>query len=392
MPTRSQRLKSLPPYPLATLNQRIRDMEQQGIDIIRLDAGNPCSRPPQPVIDCLYQSANQPAHHGYTGYRGTLEFREAVAGYYDKRFGVRLDPETEVLPLIGTKEGIVNLSTALLDPGDIVLIPAVSYPSYSIGAQLAGAQVHWLPVNEASHFLPDLSSLPAQVARRAKLLWLNYPNNPTGAVAPRAFYQRTVDFCIEHDILLASDIAYADVTYDGYRGGSALQIDNATRCAVEFMSLSKTYNMAGWRLGAAVGCPDALNALFMMKSNIDSGHFRPVYDAGIAAFQTPPEWIDQRNKIYQRRRDRILDVLPQIGLRANKPLAALYIWARVEEGNGQNYARDALHEARVSMVPGLVYGDGGDRYVRLSLTVDDDYLDQALQRLQAWACERIGIR
>jgi LL-diaminopimelate aminotransferase len=388
MPQSAERLGNLPPYIFAVLGQRIQAMISQGIDVISLDIGSPDLPPPQPVIDTLAASAQNVNNHGYSGYRGSPAFRQAVAQYYGRRFNVDLDSESEVLPLIGSKEGIINLCFAYLDRGDAALVPNISYPSYSIGAQLAGADVCWISVNADDSYLIDISSL-SDVADKAKLLWVNYPNNPTGATATMDFYKDLIDFCKRCDILLVSDNPYVDVTYDGYIAPSILEIPGAKDCSVEFMSCSKTYNMGGWRLGAAVGNATALKKLLQVKSNVDSGHFRPIYDAGTVALnETTQDWIDQRNHVYQLRRDLILDTLPHIGLEAQKPKGSLYIWAKVLQGNGASYVEQALQEASVALAPGAAYGPGGEHYIRISLGVPDNRLQIALDRLQQWYTTR----
>lgn len=384
MPDRAARLDNLPTYFFAVIAQRIQALQAQGIDIISLDIGSPDLPPPARVVEALSNSAHQPNTHGYSGYRGIPAFRKAIANYYEKRFGVTLNPEKEVLPLLGSKEGIVNLSLAYLDRGDIALAPDISYPSYSMGARLAGGDVCWVQMNKDT-FLPDMNTIPDTIADRAKLIWVNYPNNPTGATADPDFYQTAVDWSIKHDILLASDNPYVDVTFEGYKASSVLQIKNAKDCAIEFMSFSKTYNMGGWRLGAAVGNADIIKNLLQVKSNVDSGHFRPIYDAGIVALETTPEtWIDERNDVYRRRRDRILETLPFIGLKAQKPKGSLYIWAYVEDGDGDTYVNQALNQAHVAFAPGSAYGPGGSKYIRISLGISDDRLEQATQRLKDW--------
>lgn len=383
MPASAARLYRLPPYAFAVIGERIRSMMSEGIDVIRLDIGNPDMPPPPPVIERLLHSAQNPHRHGYSGYKGTLEFRRAIARYYQKRFDVLLNPETEILPLIGSKEGIVNLCLAYLDSGDVALVPDIGYPSYSLGARLAGADVHWMPVTENSGYLPNFDLIPKDIAVRAKILWVNYPNNPTGATVDLDFYNRAFAFCQEYDILLASDNPYVDVTFDGYVAKSVLQIPGAMDRAVEFISFSKTYNMAGWRLGAVVGQGEAITTLLQVKSNMDSGHFHAIYDAGVAAIdETSQEWLEQRNCVYQKRRDRLMEVLPYIGLEAFKPKGSLYVWARVLSGDGQSYAERVLEKAHVSIAPGELYGPGGKQYVRLSLGVSDDRLDEALERLK----------
>jgi LL-diaminopimelate aminotransferase len=364
-------------------------MVSKGLDVIRLDIGSPDTPPPPVVIKALSSSAHDPDRHSYSGYKGTPEFRKAVSRYYEKRFGVSTHPNQEVLPLIGSKEGIVNLALAYLDENDIVLVPDIGYPSYSMGAHLTGAQVYWMPIREENGFLPNFQEIPADVANRAKILWVNYPSNPTGTTVDLSFYQEAVDFCMAHNILLASDNPYVDVTFDGYRADSVLQALGAMNCAIEFMSFSKTYNMGGWRLGAAVGNAEALANLLQVKSNVDSGHFLPIYDAGVVAIdQTSQEWIDERNKLYERRRNRVMGVLPQVGLQAQCPKGSIYIWGRVQDGDGQQYVEEALNETYVSIAPGEAYGPGGKNYVRISLTVPDDRLETALSRLKTWYANR----
>ena len=385
IPASADRLKALPPYAFAVLTQRVRELNAQGLDVIGLDIGSPDMPPPASVIEALEESASHPGHHSYGGYKGTTEFRAAIADYYHYRFGVMLNPETQVMPLIGSKEGIVNLSLAYLDRGDLAIVPEIGYPSYTLGARLAGADVYEVSVSEATGYLPDFATIPADALARAKLLWINYPNNPTGATAELNFYQRAVDFCRQHNLLLASDNPYVEVTFDGYVAESALQAENAMDCTIEFMSFSKSYNMAGWRLGAAVGSPEAIKTLLQIKSNMDSGHFRPIYDAGIIAIeQVKREWIDQRNAVYQHRRDLILDALPEIGLSALKPKGSLYVWARVLNGDGARYAEQALSHAHVSVAPGEIYGAAGNNYVRLSVGIPNERLEEALARLKKW--------
>lgn len=389
MPTPAARLSNLPAYPFATLNQRVRELNAAGHDVINIDIGNPDMPPADFVVETLKRSASAPTHHGYSGYKGTAEFRNAVARYYDKRFGVKLNPETQVLPLLGSKEGIVNLTLAYLDRGDTALIPEIGYPAYSLGTLLAGAEICYFPTPESNGFRPDLSALENALPERSKLLWVNYPNNPTGAVCDSSYYRTLVDFCARHDILLASDNPYVEVTYDGFRAGSVMQQSGAVDTAVEFVSFSKTYNMAGWRIGAAVGSEQALKNLLTVKSNMDSGHFQAVYDAGIAAIDnTTQEWIDERNAVYQRRRDMILNMLPEVGLQAEKPLGSLYLWAKPVDGDGAWYAEAALTEAYVSLAPGAIYGPGGKPYVRMSVAVVDDKLEEALARLKVWYAAR----
>lgn len=390
MPERASRLNNLPTYFFAVIAQRLQAMQSQGIDVISLDIGSPDLPPPDAVVESLSKSAHDAGTHGYSGYRGIPSFRKAIARYYKQRFQVDLDPDTEVLPLIGSKEGIVNLSLAYLDRGDLALVPDISYPSYSMGARLAGGDVHWIPLSRETDFLPDINSVSNSIADRAKLMWVNFPNNPTGATAEPDFYQHVVDWSNEHDLILASDNPYVDVTYGGYIASSVLEAKDAKNCTIEFMSFSKTFNMGGWRLGAAVGNANIIKTLLQVKSNVDSGHFRPIYDAGITAIDTTPRsWIDERNSVYQRRRDRIMEALPHIGLRAQKPKGSLYIWARVEDGDGDAYVNHALEQAHVAFAPGSAYGPGGKPYIRISLGISDKRLEEALIRLKDWYPNRV---
>lgn len=385
MPAQANRLNRLPPYVFAVIGDRIRQMQNEGIDVIRLDIGSPDMPPPGFVVEALAQSARNPGNHGYSGYRGIPVYRQAVSRYYQRRFDVTLDPDTQVLPLIGSKEGIVNFALAYLDEGDVVLVPDIGYPSYSMGARLAGAEIYWLPLREENNFLPVFDDIPADIASRAKILWVNYPNNPTGATADLDFYQRAVAFCQEHDVILASDNPYADVTFDGYRAESALRVSGALPHVVEFFSLSKGHNMAGWRMGAAVGSEDALKTLLTVKSNIDSGHFKAMYEAAqVALDETSFQWMQERNAIYQNRRDKILEILPRIGLSAEKAKGSLYVWAKVLHIDAKTYAEKALAEAHVSIAPGEAYGPGGEGYVRISIGISNERLEEALTRLQSW--------
>ena len=381
----AKRVLNLPAYPFAILGQLIQEMIKQGQDVIRLDIGSPDMPPPDFVIDVLAASSRNPDHHGYSGYRGIPEFRRAVAKYYAKRFGVELSSETEVLPVIGSKEAIINLTFAYIDDGDVALVPTIGYPSYAMGACMAGGAVGYVPNMSDGGYMPNLGAIPETLLSKARLFWINYPNNPTGAVADLDFYAEMVAFCKRYDILLVSDNPYVDVTFDGYRAGSVLQVEGAKDHTVELISLSKSHNMAGWRLGAAVGNAKALKNLLNIKSNIDSGHFHPIYEAGAAALeQTSQTWIDERNAIYQRRRDEVLAALPEIGLTAHKPKGSLYIWAKVLDGNGQDYAQAALEKAQVSLAPGTIYGPDGSNYVRFSLGMSDERLTEALDRLKMW--------
>jgi LL-diaminopimelate aminotransferase len=385
LPATAERITNLPIYVFAALGERLRAMQRAGIDVIRLDVGSPDMPPPEAVIEALYRAASQPGNHGYSGYRGIPRFREAVARYYARRFGVSLDPETEVLPLLGSKEGIVNLCLAYLDRGDAALIPDIGYPSYAQGTRLAAAEICWMPTAQVNGYAPDFAQISPEAAARSKLLWVNYPNNPTGATVDLDFYARALGFCAQHDILLASDNPYVDVTFDGYVAPSALQVADAKAHTVEFISLSKSHNMAGWRIGAAVGSSHALNQLLNVKSNMDSGHFPAIYEAAAFALDnTEQDWIDARNQVYRQRRDRIIAALPRMGLSAQCPQGSLYVWAESQHIDAGTYVEEALTEAHVSLAPGEAYGPGGTRYLRFSVGISDARLDEAITRLSAW--------
>lgn len=383
---RAHRLSNTPPYPFARWARHVEAARQRGLDVIRLDIGNPDMPPSDAVIEALCRSARQPEHHGYPGYYGLPALRAAIAGYYARRFGVALDPDSEVVPLIGSKEGIVNMALACLDPGDLVLVPDPGYAPYTRGAVLAGARVHTFPLVEEHDFLPHLDAIPPDVADRTALMWLNYPNNPTGATADLTFLARAVEFARRHGLLLCHDAPYCDVTYDGYVAPSLLQVPGASEVAVEFNSLSKTYNMAGWRVGMAVGNAEALAALAQVKSNVDSGMFRPLQEAAVQALSADPEWVRGRNAVYRERLEMALEGLSAAGLGASLPRATLYAWARVPaETDSETFALTLLEQTGVSLAPGSFFGPAGEGYVRLSVTAPTPRVREAMDRLRRFA-------
>jgi LL-diaminopimelate aminotransferase len=379
----AKRVENLPPYVFATIGRQIQDLKAQGQDIIRLDIGSPDLPPPDFVLEAMYHSAQDPAHHGYAGFYGTPQLRQAIATYYERRFEVELDPEKQVVPLIGSKEGIFNIAHAFVNPGDIVLIPDPGYPTYTLGTLLAGGIPYAVPLPEEDGFLPNLEAIPADVARSAKILWLNYPNNPTGAVATLEFFEQVVDWARGYDLLVCHDNPYCDVTFDDYVAPSLLQVPGAMDVALEFNSLSKTYNMAGWRVGMAVGNRSATDALGRIKTNIDSGIFRAIQDAAVLALTGDQSWLQERNEIYRERRDLILATLGEVGIQANKPVASLYIWAKIPASyNSVDFAAQLLQKAGISMTPGSVFGASGEGYVRLSLGMSTERIREAMERLK----------
>lgn len=383
------RLSRVPPYFFHTLHQRLTALRARGVDVIRLDAGSPDLPPAPHIIAALSASARQPDHHGYQPYSGTAEYRAAWAAFYQRRFGVTLDPQRDLIGLIGSKQGVFHLHQALVDPGQVVLVPDPGYAAYTNGAAFAEAELIYMPLLARNRYLPDLGALPEAVLRRARLLWLNYPNNPTGAVASLEFFTETVALARRYGFLVAHDAPYTEITYDGYRAPSLLQVPGAAEVAVEFHSLSKTYNMGGWRLGVAAGNAAVLTALANLIGNFDSGHFRGVLDAGVAALTGDQTWIEARNEHYRRRRDTVVAALRGIGLEVDVPAAAIYVWARLPDGNryGADDAAytDALVEATgVSLTPGSIFGPSGRGYVRVSLCLGDQKLAEAMGRVTAF--------
>ncbi len=383
---KARRLENLPPYPFARWSAEVTAVREAGQDVIRLDIGNPDMAPPEAVIDTLCRSARESDHHGYAGYSGLPSLRKAITDYYDRRFGVDLSPNDQVVPLIGSKEGIVNMALSVLDPGDVALVPDPGYAPYTMGTMLAGGEVYPMPLYAERDFRPDLIAIPADMLDRAKVMWLNYPNNPTGAVVDLAFLTEVVHFARRHDLLLCYDAPYTDVTYRNYTAPSILQVTGAMEVAVEFNSLSKTFNMAGWRLGMAVGQPEALMALAQVKSNVDSGMFHPLQEAAVAALSIEPQWIAERNRLYEIRLDLIVRGLRDAGLDATMPDAALYVWAAVPPslGAAEAFARALLSETGVAVAPGPFFGAMGEGYVRVSATAPTNRIREAMQRLRSY--------
>lgn len=378
----ARRIANLPPYLFAEVDKRIAAKRAAGYDVISLGIGDPDLPTPEHIIQALVQAARVPANHRYPDYYGLAELRHAIARWYAGRFGVELNPDTEVLPLIGSKEGIAHVAVALVDPGDLVLVPSPGYPVYQIGTLLAGAEAYFMPLRAQNGFLPDLEAIPESVARRARAMWLNYPNNPTAAIAPPEFFARVVAFAKRYDLVVLHDNAYSEVSYDGYRPGSFLQAEGARDVGLEFHSLSKTYNMTGWRIGMAAGNSEIIEALGRVKTNVDSGIFQAIQAAGIAALNGPQEWLRERNAIYQHRRDLLLEALHGIGIQAAKPWASLYIWGAVPPGyTSLEFSLKLLDEIAVWVTPGIGFGEHGEGYFRISLTTPDDRIHEAVERL-----------
>jgi len=382
----AERIASIKPYFFASLNQKITGLKARNIDVIRLDMGSPDLPPAGFIVDALEKSARRPDTHGYSPMGGTPAYRQAVALYYDRRFGVKLDPKSEVLGLIGSKEGLFNLSQVLLNPGDVSLVPDPGYPVYTAGGQIAGAEIYTLPLLSENNFLPDLDAIPAEVARRAKILWLNYPNNPTGATASYNFLAKAVAFGHKYNVLVAHDAPYVDVCFDGYVAPSILQVPGAKDVCLEFNSLSKSYNMGGWRLGMAMGNPQVISYLHTYKSQMDSSNFEPLLAAAITAMTGDQSWLEERNQIYQDRREIVLSALRTVGFAVQTPPAAIYIWARLPQRftDSIGFCDRLLEETGVSTTPGIVYGKFGEGYLRISLGMATDRVQEAMERLTKW--------
>lgn len=393
MPSRfapAHRLDSIPPYFFHFLPQRLAALRAQGVDVIRLDAGSPDLPPAPHIVAALNRSAEDPDNHGYQPYSGTPEYRAAWAEFYRRRFEVTLDPQREVIALLGSKEGVFHLHLALVNPGEVVLVPDPGYLAYTNGARFAGAEIVYMPLLARNRYLPDLAALPAETLRRAKLMWLNYPNNPTGAVATLPFFAEAVALAREYNFLIAHDAPYTEITYGHYVAPSLLQVPGAREVAVEFHSLSKTYNMGGWRAGVAAGNADVLLALTGLIGNVDSGMFKGILDAGVAALTGDQTWTSARNAHYERRRDLVVAALRAAGLQMDVPEAAIYVWARLPDG-GRFGADDlAFTEALaattgVSLTPGSIFGPSGQGYVRVSLCLEDQRLREAMQRVASFS-------
>lgn len=371
------------PYLFAQIDKKRDALKEKGIDVISLGIGDPDMPTPEHIIAALIESAQKPENHQYPDYAGSLQYRSACAAWMKKRFGVNLDPKTEVLGLIGSKEGIAHLHTAFVNPGDYVLVPSIGYPVYSGGATLQNAHSYFLPMKAEKGFLADFDDIPDEVLSKAKIMFLGYPNNPTGAIATNDYFDKAIDFCIKHDILLAHDNAYCDICFDGYQAPSILERPRAMECCIEFFSLSKSYNMTGWRIAFACGNAQAIEALGMVKNNLDSGQFNAIQDAAIVALSDSQQCVQDMCELYQERRDLVVDALHAIGVECESPKATIYIWAKVPEGeSSESFATKLLEQAHVIVTPGSGYGPDGEGFIRISLTTPDNMLLEAVKRMK----------
>ncbi|MFZ5924465.1 MAG: LL-diaminopimelate aminotransferase [Bacillota bacterium] len=380
----ARRIANLPPYLFAEVDRQIARAKERGVDVISLGIGDPDFPTPQPVVERLKEAAEDPRNHRYPSYEGLREYRGAVADWYARRFGVNLDPDTEVVSLIGSKEGIAHIPWCFVDPGDLALVPDPGYPVYKISVLLAGGDAYPMRLVPESGWLPDLDAIPKDVRAKAKIMFINYPNNPTAAAVDGLdFYKRVVEFAKENSIIVCHDAAYSEVTFDGYSAPSFLQVPGAKDVAIEFHSLSKTYNMTGWRIGWAAGCVEVVEALGRLKTNLDSGIFQAVQCAAITALHSPPEHLNHVLAAYERRRDKVVSTLNDLGWALRPPRGTFYIWAPVPKGySSVGFTQHLLDEIGVFVTPGIGYGSHGEGYFRVSVTIDDARLDEALRRFR----------
>ncbi|MFM2311879.1 MAG: hypothetical protein RLZZ04_1155 [Cyanobacteriota bacterium] len=386
--SRAERLSALPPYVFARLDELKARAREQGLDLIDLGMGNPDGSAPQPVIDAAIAALQNPSNHGYPPFEGTASFRQAITDWYQRCYSVELNPDSEALPLIGSKEGLGHLALAYINPGDTILVPTPSYPAHFRGPLIAGADIYPIHLSEEQNWLIDLSTIPDDVARRAKMLYFNYPNNPTTATAPREFYEEVVKFARHYEILLVHDLCYAELAFDGYQPTSLLEIPGAKEIGVEFHTLSKTYNMAGWRVGFVVGNSDVIQGLRTLKTNLDYGIFSAIQKAAETALQLPDEYVHEVQQRYSIRRDFLIKGLGELGWKIPPSQATMYLWIKTPVGQGSTeFALDVLQQTGVVMTPGNAFGEAGEGYVRISLIVDCDRLAEVLRRFK-----QAGIR
>ena len=379
----ANRILTLPPYLFAAIDRMKQEAAARGVDIINLGIGDPDQPTPPHIIKQLQRAAENPQHHQYPSYEGMRAFREAVARWYKTRFGVTLDPATEVLTLIGSKEGIGHLPLALLNPGDVALVPSPGYPVYPVATQFAGGAPHLMPLRQANNFHPDFSAIPSSALKRAKLCFLNYPNNPTAATTTRDFFRESVEFARRHRLVIAHDAAYSEIYYDGKRPPSFLEVEGAKEVGIEFHSLSKTFNMTGWRIGFAVGNAAVIAALGKVKSNLDSGVFQAVQEAGIAALESPPSVTDAIRRIYQERRDLLVPGLQRLGYEVALPEASFYVWIKTPKKiKSAAFTAKLLQQAGIVTTPGNGFGAAGEGYIRMTLTVPPARLHDVLDRIK----------
>ena len=379
----SKKLQALPPYLFLEIDKAKRKARSEGRDIIDLGVGDPDMPTPKYIIEALYQAAQDPGNHRYALDQGMPALRRAIEGWYNRRFGINLNPEREILPLIGSKEGIAHFPLAFLNQGDYSLVPDPCYPPYKGGTILAGGKPYLMPLFNSNSFLPDLKKIPLSMRKKAKIIYINYPNNPTGAIADKKFFSEAIEFARKNKIIVISDLAYSEMTYDGYCAPSMLEVEGAKEVAIEFHSLSKTYNMTGWRIGWACGNEKLIQALAKIKSNLDSGIFSAIQLAGIAALEGPDEHIKNMCRLYQERRDCLIQGLTALGWQVTAPKATFYLWIKVPKKLGSiKFASLLLEKANLVVTPGVGFGRSGEGYIRMALTVPVERMQEALRRLK----------
>lgn len=380
---RAERLKQLPPYLFQEIDRLKAELAAKGVDVINLGVGDPDLPTPRHIIEKVQEAVKDPSTHQYPSYSGMNDFRVSVAGWYRRRFGVELDPLGEVVTLIGSKEGIAHFPLAVVNPGDVALIPTPAYPVYHVGTLFAGGRSCFMPLVAANGFLPDLGAIPPDTARQARLMFVNYPNNPTGATAERDFYEKVVAFAREYHVIVCHDAAYSEMAFDGYRPMSFLEVPGAKEVGIEFHSLSKTYNMTGWRLGFAVGNAELIQGLGQVKSNVDSGAFNAIQMAGIAALEGSQECVGEMQRIYQERRDVLVAGLRNAGLAPTVPKASFYVWCPTPPGyTSAEFTSLLLQECGIVTTPGSGFGEPGEGYIRMALTVDKTRIAETVARIQ----------
>jgi LL-diaminopimelate aminotransferase len=381
--TYAERIKTLPPYLFAAIDEMKQEAIARGVDIINLGIGDPDLPTPEPILQRMQKAVTDPQHHQYPSSSGMLSFRTAVAGWYKRRFNVTVDPKSEVVTLIGSKEGIGHVPMAFIDPGDVVLVPSPGYPVYPVAASFAGGTAHEMPLLKRNGFLPDLDAIPPDVARNAKLMFLNSPNNPTSVIADTAFFARVIAFAKEHHVIVCHDAAYSEIFYDGHRPSSFLEAEGAMDVGIEFHSLSKTFNMTGWRLGFAVGRAEVIAGLSQIKSNLDSGQFQAVQEAGMTALESDDRLTAGLRAIYQERRDVLVAGLRNLGLEFETPSATFYVWIEVPQGyTSASFTAHLLEKAGIVTTPGNGFGAPGEGYIRMALTTTKERLAEAVDRLK----------
>ncbi|MFB2975185.1 aspartate aminotransferase [Microseira sp. BLCC-F43] len=379
----AERLQALPPYVFARLDELKARAREQGLDLIDLGMGNPDGSAPEPVIEAAIAALKNPANHGYPPFEGTASFRRAITNWYKRRYEVELDPDSEALPLLGSKEGLTHLALAYINPGDVILVPTPAYPPHFRGPAIAGGKVHSLILKPENDWVIDLAAIPDEVAQQAKILYFNYPSNPTAATAPREFFEEIVAFARKYEILLVHDLCYAELAFDGYQPTSLLEIPGAKDIGVEFHTMSKTYNMAGWRVGFVVGNRRIVQGLRTLKTNLDYGLFAALQCAAETALQLPDSYLQQVQQRYRTRRDFLIDGLAQLGWSIPKPKATMYVWVPTPPGVGStDFALSVLQQTGVVVTPGNAFGVAGEGYVRVSLIAECDRLGEALKRLK----------